>query len=60
MKKLKAKYTSASEAGDYFQVTFEKNNDSLTDYFLIQPGFEFEDNEEPDPPYIESDNEKFC
>jgi len=43
MKKLKAKYVSASEAGEYFQVTFEEERDSLANYLLIQRGFEFFD-----------------
>jgi hypothetical protein len=43
MKKLNAKYVDATQAGDYFQVSFGKIRDSLKDYFLIQWGFEFED-----------------
>ncbi|NIR49091.1 hypothetical protein GWO43_11565 [candidate division KSB1 bacterium] len=61
MKKLKAKYVSASESGgEYFQVIFEEKRDSLTNYFLIQRAFEFEEDEGPDPPYLESDEEKLC
>ena len=59
MKRLNAKYVSATEAGDYYQVTFEEERDSLTNYFLIQRGFEFEEIL-PDDPYIESDDLKFC
>ncbi|MFQ5825049.1 MAG: hypothetical protein ACE5JB_13430 [bacterium] len=52
---------TASEAGgEYFQVSFEEEWDSLTNYFLIQRGFEFDDDEKPDPPYLESDDERFC
>ena len=60
MKKLQANHVSASEAGDYFQVLFEVEQDSLENYFLIQRGFEFDDYEQPDPYYIESDDEIFC
>lgn len=59
MKQLNAKYVSASEAGDYFQVLFEEERDSLKNYFLIQRGFEFEDIT-PDPCYIESDDLTLC
>ena len=59
MKRLNAKYVSASEAGDYYQVTFEEEYDSLTNYFLIQRGFEFEEIL-PDDPYIESDDLRYC
>lgn len=59
MKRLFAKYVEATQAGDYFQVTFEKARDSLKDYFLIQWGFEEEDKVR-DEPYIESDDMKFC
>ncbi len=37
------KYVSASEAGDYFQVLFEKERDVDKEYFLIQRRFEFSD-----------------
>jgi hypothetical protein len=40
MKKLEAKRMSASKAGDYFQVLFEEDRDSLKNYFLIQRGFD--------------------
>jgi len=58
-KKLKAEYVSAAEAGDYFQALFEEDKSRAKKYFLIQRGFEFED-DEPDEPYIESDDMKFC
>ena len=60
MKKLKAKHVSLAEAGEeIFQVQFEEKSDSLKNYFLLQRAFEFED-DEPDPPYIESDDMTFC
>jgi hypothetical protein len=59
IQQLTAKYVEATQAGDYFQVYFGKTRDGLTDYFLIQWGFEFED-ETRDEPYIESDDMKFC
>ncbi|OQX96499.1 hypothetical protein B6I21_00800 [candidate division KSB1 bacterium 4572_119] len=59
MKRINAKYVTASEAGDYYQVSFEEEWESLTNYFLIQWGFEFEDIV-PDEPYIESDDLMFC
>jgi hypothetical protein len=40
---LNCKYVSASEAGDYFQVLFEKERDDDKEYFLIQRKFEFTD-----------------
>ncbi len=45
-------YVSASEAGDYFQVLFAEKPDSDDNYFLIQRGFEFDNN----TCYIESPN----
>ena len=61
MKELNAKHASASEGGEeYFQVMFEEQLDSLENYFLIQRNFEFEEGEKPDPPYIDSDDERFC
>ena len=59
MKQLFARYVEATQAGDYFQVSFEKTRDSLKDYFLIQWGFE-EEEETRDEPYIESDDIRFC
>ena len=58
-KKLKAKYVSAAEAGDYFQVLFEEDRSRPKKYFLIQRGFEFEE-VEPNGLYIESDDMRFC
>lgn len=60
MKRIYAKYVTASEAGDYFQVSFEEKRDSLINYFLIQRGFEYYEDEEPDELYIESDDIRFC
>ena len=51
MKRINVKYVTASEAGNYYQVSFYEEKDSLTNYFLIQWGFEFEDIV-PDEPYI--------
>lgn len=48
-----------SQAGDYYQVSFEKTQDSLIDYLLIQRGFEFEDFA-PDRIYIECDDPSLC
>src|SRR5439155_6705602 len=51
-------FVSASEAGDYFQVLFEKEEDnSEAGYFLIQRQFELPDEEEF---YLESDDSRFC
>ncbi len=61
MFKLKAKHVKASESGgEYFQVSFDEERDSLTNYFLIQRAFECDEDEEPDPPYLESEDEIFC
>ena len=49
---------SASEAGDYFQVLFENQEDNLEGgYFLIQCQFEFPDEGEF---YIESNDTRLC
>lgn len=60
MKKLQVNHVSASEAGDYFQVLFEQARNSLRNYFLIQRGFEFDEDEKSDPCYVESDDENLC
>ena len=61
MIRFKANYVSATEAGDSFQVLFEEQEDREERYFLIQRGFEFdEDFEEPDLCYIESHEESLC
>lgn len=36
-------HVSASEAGDYFQVTFEEKSDETEQYVLIQREFEFDE-----------------
>ena len=60
LKKLNSKYVSASDqGGEYFQITFEEEKDSLINYFLIQRSLNEED-DIPDPPYIESDDMRFC
>ena len=49
---------SASEAGDYFQVLFEEDEDNPeAAYFLVQCQFEDPDNGES---YIESNDTQFC
>jgi len=49
---------AASEAGDYFQVLFEEEEDNLeAGYFLVQCQFEFPDNGEF---YIESNDTGLC
>ena len=60
MKKLQANRVCVSDDGDYFQVLFEEEWDSLKNYFLIQRNFEHDYDEEPDRCYIETDNEGFC
>ena len=53
---LNCKYVSASEAGDYFQVLFEKELDDDKEYFLIQRQFEFPDGGKC---YIETQGEDY-
>lgn len=49
---------AASEAGDYFQVLFEEEQDNLeAGYFLLQCQFEFPDEGEF---YIESKDTRLC
>lgn len=58
--RLNCTHASASVAGDeYFQVLFEEGTGEDRPYLLIQRGFEFEDDEEPDPCYVETHDEKF-
>ncbi len=54
MKKIHVKSVSASQSGDYFQVSFD--NDKT--YFLIQCGIEFDD-EEDERRYVESNDESY-
>ena len=51
------KNVSATEAGDYYQILFEKEFESDEEYFLIQRQFEFPDNDEC---YIESNDLNYC
>ncbi len=58
--KLNCTHASASDAGgDYFQVMFEEGEGENRPYLLIQRGFEFDDDETPDPCYVETLDEKF-
>jgi len=50
------KYVSATEAGDYYEVTFEKEISNDEEYFLIQRQFEFLNDE----CYIESNDLDYC
>ena len=55
---MQFKSVSASEAGDYFQVLFENEEDNIeAGYFLVQCQFEFPDGGEF---YIESNDPRFC
>lgn len=54
------KHASASEAGDYYQVSFDDDGDTEGingRYLLIQRQFEFADD---DSYYLESDDRRFC
>ena len=54
------KHASASEAGDYYQVSFDDDDDTEGingRYLLIQRQFEFADD---DSYYFESDDRRFC
>ncbi|MEK6322410.1 MAG: hypothetical protein AABN33_12085 [Acidobacteriota bacterium] len=56
------KHASASEAGDYYQVSFDDGDDYEAKdiggrYFLIQRQFEFPDD---GTYYLESDDSRFC
>lgn len=72
MKQLFVKNVSADQAGDYFQVHFDNDEGSsdlefdvnrilndTSDYFLIQWGLEYDDEEEP-LRYIESNDDAYC
>ena len=57
--KLNCTHASADVAGDeYFQVLFEEGAGENRPYLLIQRGFEFEDDETPDPCYVETLDEE--
>jgi hypothetical protein len=55
-RQFRCERVSASEAGDGFQVLFERAPDSDGGYVLIQRHFEFPDREEC---YVESDDREF-
>ena len=58
MIQMQFRSVSASEAGDYFQVLFENEEDDVeAGYFLVQCQFEFPDGGEF---YIESNDPRFC
>jgi len=54
MKKINVESVSAVQSGDYFQVSFDKDETN----FLIQWGIEFDDGDD-EPFHIESDDEKY-
>jgi len=56
IKQFRCERVSASEAGDGFQVLFERAPDSDEGYVLVQRHFEFPDREEC---YVESDDREF-
>ena len=55
-RQFRCERVSASEAGDGFQVLFERAPDSDAGYVLVQRHFEFPDREEC---YVESDDRDF-
>ena len=56
IKRFRCERVSASEAGDGFQVLFDRAPDSDAGYVLVQRHFEFPDREEC---YVESDDREF-
>ena len=56
IRQFRCERVSASEAGDGFQVLFERAPDSDAGYVLVQRHFEFPDREEC---YVESDDREF-
>ena len=52
-----SRYIEASEEGDYVQVFFGRNRESVDEYLLIQRQFEFPDDGEC---YVETANLNFC
>jgi len=56
-KELRCEHVSALEAGDGFQVLFEKTLDSQEGYVLVQRHFEFPDGGKC---YLETDDQEFC
>jgi len=57
IRELRCEHVSASEAGDGFQVLFEKAPDSDEGYVIVQRHFEFPDGGEC---YLETDDPEFC
>ena len=60
VKKIHIDTVSASQSGDYFQVSFDNDGTGNEDdsYFLIQWGIEFDD-EDDVPCYIECNDESY-
>ena len=56
-RELQCEHVSASEAGDGFQVLFEKIPDSEEGYVLVQRHFEYQDGGKC---YLETDDQEFC
>ena len=58
--RINCRHVLASEAGEeYFQVFFAEQDEGEGPYLLIQRGFEHDDNEPPDPCYVETHDERF-
>ena len=57
IRELRCEHVSASEAGEGFQVLFEKAPDSDEGYVIVQRHFEFPDRGEC---YLETDDREFC
>ncbi len=57
IRELRCEHVSASEAGDGFQVWFEKAPDSDEGYLIVQRHFEFPDRGQC---YLETDDREFC
>jgi hypothetical protein len=57
LRELRCEHVSVSEAGDGFQVLFEKTPDSEEGYVLVQRHFEFPDDGRC---YLETDDREFC
>lgn len=56
-RELRCEHMSVSEAGDGFQVLFEKTRDGHEGYVLVQRHFEFPNGGKC---YLETDDYKFC
>ncbi len=57
LREFRCEHVSVSEAGDGFQVLFEKTPDSEEGYVLVQRHFEFPDGGKC---YLETDDQEFC